>query len=205
MSPEGDLAMLKSELVLVYLMHSLLNKGRHVVLDNWYTSLQLAEYLLERNTLTTGTIRGNRVRLKMLPVKHWPRNNVLVTKFNDHRVVHVITTKYDGGFVEKTRHLRGGDIEMVKKKPTVIQRYNEQMGAVDIVDQLLEPYDLTRKSTAWFKKLGIHMVSRMVLNARIIYQILHRSLLSRIRNSPKWASKEANFLNRALVRPDLSP
>ena len=39
----------------------------------------------------------------------------------------------------------------------------------------MEPYDPTRKFTAWFKKLGIHMVSRMVLNARVIYQILHQS------------------------------
>lgn len=52
----------KSERVPVYLMieGDLLKKGRHVVLDNWYSSLSLAKYLLERDTLTTGTILDSR-------------------------------------------------------------------------------------------------------------------------------------------------
>lgn len=83
------------------------------------------------------------------------KKEILVVKYSDRKVVHVVTTKYKAGYVEHTRHLRGGKVEMVKK-PLPIQRYNEQMGAVHLVDQLLEPYDPSRKSFAWFKKLGLH-------------------------------------------------
>ena len=39
------------------------------------------------------------------------------------------------------------------------------MGAVDMCDQMLEPYASARKTLAWFKKLGLHMIDRMTLNA----------------------------------------
>ncbi|XP_050709301.1 piggyBac transposable element-derived protein 4-like [Eriocheir sinensis] len=174
-------ALSKSERVPVYLMLDLLNKGRHVVLDNWYSSLHLAEFLLERGTLTTGTIRPNRGVPPIMKNESLSRgqalfsrkDEILQVKFRDTKCVHVITTKYEAGFVERTRVLKGGKQEFIKK-PSPIQRYNEQMGAVDLVDQLLEPPDPTRKSYTWFKKLGLHMISRMLLNARTIYCNLHQ-------------------------------
>lgn len=44
------------------------------------------------------------------------------------------------------------------------------MGSVDHVDQLLQPYNPTRKSYTWFKKFGIHMASRMLLNGLVIHR-----------------------------------
>lgn len=40
----------------------------------------------------------------------------------------------------------------VSKKPLLIQWYNEKMGTVDLVDQLLEPTDPIRKSYTRLKK-----------------------------------------------------
>lgn len=37
-----------------------LNKGYHVVIDNFFTSIALAKYLFENATYLTGTIRSNR-------------------------------------------------------------------------------------------------------------------------------------------------
>ena len=170
----------KSERIPVYLMKSLLNQGRHVVLDNWYSSLNLTQYLLSKNTLTTGTIRPNRgvpqimtsQRLQASQAVFGRNDDILIVKYNDRKLVHLITSKYEAGYVEHTHHVRGRKREMVKK-PTPIQRYNEQMGSVDVVDQLLEPHDPTRKSFAWFKKLGMHMICRMMLNSRTVYQNLH--------------------------------
>ncbi|KAK4315056.1 hypothetical protein Pmani_013697 [Petrolisthes manimaculis] len=44
------------------------------------------------------------------------------------------------------------------------------MGSVDLADQLLEPYHYDRKSLAWFKKIGIHFLFRIALNAFIAYR-----------------------------------
>ena len=35
----------------------MLDESKEVIFDNWYLSLCLVEYLLSRNTYTTGTIR----------------------------------------------------------------------------------------------------------------------------------------------------
>ena len=55
------------------------------------------------------------------------------------------------------------------KLPLQIHQYNGTMGSVDKADQLLEPYSSGRKTLSWFKKLGMHFVDRMVLNAYIVY------------------------------------
>ena len=47
------------------------------------------------------------------------------------------------------------------------------MGSVDQADQLLKPYSSGRKSLAWFKKLGLHFIDRMLLNSFIIYKNQH--------------------------------
>lgn len=46
----------KSEVVVVNLMRDLLDKGCHVVTDNWNTSYCLNNYLLTRETLLTGVV-----------------------------------------------------------------------------------------------------------------------------------------------------
>ena len=52
------------ETVVLTLADSLLDKGRTVYVDNFYTSLPLAKELLKRKTLLCGTLRSNR---KYLP------------------------------------------------------------------------------------------------------------------------------------------
>ena len=47
------------------------------------------------------------------------------------------------------------------------------MGAVDLCDQLLQPYSAGRRSLAWFKKLGLHMIDRMVLNSYKLHMNTH--------------------------------
>ena len=52
---------LSSEKTVAWLMLPLLDKGYHLFVDNYYTSIPLANYLLQRSTLMTGTIRANRM------------------------------------------------------------------------------------------------------------------------------------------------
>ena len=47
-------------------MQKYLNKGHHLFIDNYYTSLSFAEYLMQNGTYVTGTIREHR---KHIPVK----------------------------------------------------------------------------------------------------------------------------------------
>ena len=61
---ESNQASLLTEKIPTTLMQQYLNKGHHLFIDNYYTSLPLAKFLLDNETYVTGTIRDNR--------KHFP-------------------------------------------------------------------------------------------------------------------------------------
>ena len=166
-----------SELVVAYLMKDVLNKGHHVVTDNWYTSLRLGNYLLTKDTTLTGVVRADRGPPKKLKdeklIRHTSsfarKGNVLAVKYQDKKEVNVITTRYTAGLVEKSKKYFD-NTRTFYFKPLHIDEYNNLMGSVDKADQLLEPYAFERKSLAWFKKLGIHFIFRMLLNSHLAYK-----------------------------------
>jgi len=174
-TPEGtDLSV--SERVVTYLMRDLLDLGYAVYTDNWYTSVRLAEYLLTRETLLTGTVRVNRgipslvqqERLNTGQTVFARKDNVLVVKYQDKREVHLVTTEHTAGLDEKTRFQSGGGQQMLMQ-PNVIRQYSKYMQGVDKTDQLMHSYDCTRKSYAWFKKLGLHFFQRALMNSHYVF------------------------------------
>lgn len=52
--------------VIVELCEDLLDQGRMIIADNWYTSIPLAEYLLTRKTDLCRTLRKNRKNIPLL-------------------------------------------------------------------------------------------------------------------------------------------
>lgn len=59
--PADARQMLSSEKVVVWLLLRLLGQGNRLYIDNYYTSVPLANYLLDKRTYVTGTIRSNRI------------------------------------------------------------------------------------------------------------------------------------------------
>ena len=56
-----------------------------------------------------------------------------------------------------------------KEKPVSVLDYNENMGGVDLKDQLLQPYILERKiMTKWYIKLFRRFQNVTILNCMII-------------------------------------
>ena len=83
-------------------------------------------------------------------------------------MVYCLTSYYNVGFIEISKNFFG-NVFARHMLPGPIHNYNLLMGSVDKTDQLLEPYSYDRKSLAWYKKLGIHFVFRMLLNALLLY------------------------------------
>ena len=174
-----------SEQVVVYLAKDVLGQGRHIIVDDWYASTRLASFLEAKKTLMTGTIRPNRGLPKEFIEENLERyasafirkENTLVVKWQDKKAVHVISTKYKAGLVEKDKTYFGG-VRKVFKKPCSIEKYNTYMGGVHMADHLLEPYEPSRKSHAWFKKLGLHLIMRLMLNSFLVYKNLVKSKLT---------------------------
>ena len=122
----------------------LLNEGRLIVADNWYSSIPLAKYLQQRNTEYCGTLRKNRSglpsQLKSTKIKKNDPKGVInsdgirVVKYKDQRDVYMISTFHGVDTEETGRSNRYGE---AISKPTVIMDYNRVKGGIDLSDQMI--------------------------------------------------------------------
>lgn len=177
---DGNLML--SQKIVIYLCEHLLNQGYHIFIDNYFCSTSLAQFLLKKDTLMTGTIRQGRGVPALLVNKDVPpktfecarKEDTLIAKFVDRKTsgkktVYIIDTS--GTAEEETHHrvLKGGVHDEVKR-PTVIPLYNLNMGGVDMKDSAIHHYDASRKSYRWFVKYGIHLFQMLHHNSWIIYR-----------------------------------
>ena len=105
-------------------MVNYLKVGHHLFTDNWYTGIELANFLFENKTYLTGTVRKN---LKFLPKKLFQIilkkgesvclqnfNGVSLLRFKDKRDVLMLTTFSDNSMMDKINDF----------KPRLISAYN---------------------------------------------------------------------------------
>ena len=143
--------------VLMGLMEQYLTTNRHVFADNYFTSVHLAEALLEENTYLCVTTRPNRrdfpntLGEKYLrqgaSVKWTNGNGVMLVKWHDKRDVCLIATDDNGKDAVKDVRRKGQLIEL--SVPHVVQRYNASMGGVDRLDQLRSYFPIGRSGRRW--------------------------------------------------------
>ncbi|CAK9816388.1 PiggyBac transposable element-derived protein 4 [Anthophora quadrimaculata] len=153
-------------------------QGHHMFTDRYYTSYILAEELRKQRCHLTGTIMTNR---KHLPCEirkpkfgnrstcAYRKGNTLVLAWKDKRIVTALTTWNNAGITPVRRTLRGG-IEVVIKKPNVIQNYIKFMSGVDRADQLASTYCFLRKSVKWWRKLFFWGLEICSINSYILYK-----------------------------------
>ena len=72
--------------LVVRLMKPILGKGHTLYTDNFYTSMALAKYLLEKNTYICGTLRANRRNLPKMAMNAQLKKGKLSSKQNKSKV-----------------------------------------------------------------------------------------------------------------------
>lgn len=163
------------------LSEPLLDCGRTMVTDNWYTSLSVAEQLLNRQTHLVGTLRKNRqgnprqvVQKKLKPGECIARENrkgITVLSWRDKRYVLMLSTKHSDSQVE-VRNRRG----QANTKPEMILAYNEGKSPVDQSDQMTAYQTPLRKSVKWYRKLAFEiLLNTAMVNAWLMYKEVKNS------------------------------
>lgn len=172
------------EKVVLYLVDDLINKGRTLVTDNWYTSLPLAQKMLKNNTHLLGTIRKNRKGLPKEVVKAKLKkgdilameneDGITISNWKDQRNILMLSTKHGNEMIEVPckRH-------QVKLKPAVILDYNKGKGSVDISDQMGAYSNPLRKSLKWFRKVAFELLlTTSMVNAFILHRLVTGEVIS---------------------------
>lgn len=164
----------KLHTLVLRLMEPFLDKGHHLIMDNYYNSVPLCNKLLQRKTHTTGTLRTNRkgnpkslISRKLKKGEHiWSRKGkVYVSKWKDKRDVICITTKFQPTMIDTVN-----SYGKQQRKPKEISEYNLNMSGVDRADQLTSYYSCPRKSVRWYKKVIFHLLDVTVVNSFLIFR-----------------------------------
>ena len=149
-------------------MEPYLDRGHTLTIDNWYTTLRLAKYLLHRLTKVIGTVRSDRNNFSkyILGDKEMQKGsavfekheNMLAMKYRGAKdktavkpkILHVISTKHSTRMVNTSKVYEQGNIV---RKPGAIVYYDTNIGGVDRMDQQSHGIQVLRKTYKWYQKI----------------------------------------------------
>lgn len=166
------------------MVSTLHNSGRNITMDNWFTSIPLAEDLLKKKLTIIGTVRKNKrevppsfVTTKNRPVFSsyfgFSRNKTLVSyKANKKKIVLLLSTMHQDKSIDLTT--------AEKKKPEIITAYNKTKGGVDTMDFMSENYTVARTSARWPLTIFYALLNIGGINSQIIYQANTNNKISRL-------------------------
>lgn len=160
------------------MVKELKGKGYHVYMDNFFTSVALAEALMVDQTFVIGTARSNRKKwpsnLKNLKVlqktmQRGDRKSVLLHDgkiecliWKDHTTVPLINTITDSAKHTTVKRTNKDGSRTDVTCPESIKRYNKHMGGVDLFDSRRETYSCSRKSKKWWLRFFYFLVDAAV-------------------------------------------
>jgi Transposase IS4 len=129
--------------VVLQLSEKYFDACRTLCTDNFYTSIDLAEKLLERDTHLIGTIRSNRKGLPTAVTKAKLKvgevtaahneKGIVVLKWKDKREVMVLSTKHDSSMTNSGKFNRKRELV---RKPNAVLDYNKAKLGIDLSDQM---------------------------------------------------------------------
>lgn len=140
-------------------------------MDNYYNSLNIAEFLLQNKIRVCGTIRANRLPKCLKTTSNIQKGesifkrkrDILLQIWKDKREVRMISTIHKFEMVDCIGKYK------TTRKPKCIVDYNLNMNGVDLTDRYLSYYSILRKTIKWPKKVVLYLVNCGLLNAFKIY------------------------------------
>ncbi|UYV82887.1 hypothetical protein LAZ67_22001238 [Cordylochernes scorpioides] len=152
-------------------------RGYHVVMDNFFTSVDLAKDLAGKQTYLTGTIQSNRrgypktlkrASLHVDEVIYMKSDMQLAAAYKEkakRKSINFLSTYCDA--VSETKP--GSSRDPHHLYPQVKTVYDKYMGGVDLSDMMMYCYMDERKGRKHHRKVVINIIHRALLNSYILY------------------------------------
>ncbi|XP_031635622.1 piggyBac transposable element-derived protein 4-like [Contarinia nasturtii] len=146
-------------------------------MDNFFTSVELAEALIELNTTLVGTIRSNKRQLpKQFTSLEAAKTRGLFSSafcFSGCCELTSYTAKTKKNVLLLSSAHATEEIDSKTGKPKVILDYNKYKGGVDTFDQMLRIFTCKRKSNRWPMILFFNMIDVAALAAFRLHEMIH--------------------------------
>lgn len=175
-------------MVVVALCNTIKQKPSIVYADNFFMSPELVVLLREEyGIFSLGTIRTNRLRgcQEFLPTDKemkkkkrgystqvvCNKNKLACVKWNDNKVVTLISSFVDSYPVEKIKRYTKEDKAKVDVDcPQLVKHYNRHMGGVDLADMLISLYRTPFKSRRWYTGIFAQLLDMCINNGWLLYR-----------------------------------
>nr|CAH7750575.1 unnamed protein product [Callosobruchus chinensis] len=160
------------EYFVIKLTENIHGSNRNITMDNWFTSVNLADILVKPPYRLTvlGTLRQNKREIppEMLHLKGREVGSSRFCFDQEKTLVSYKTKKKKSVLVLSTMH-EGAVVCPTTKKPEIILHYNQTKGGVDTFDQMCGHRSCSRKTRRWPLCVFYGMLNIACINSWIIY------------------------------------
>ncbi|XP_069823913.1 piggyBac transposable element-derived protein 4-like [Dendropsophus ebraccatus] len=179
------------------------SSGRNITMDNYFTNVELGNFLLQKHITLVGTIKANRREIPEA-LKH-NRQRALyesVFEFNNKATLVSYKAKKEKSVIllSTMHHNCSIDSNDRKLKPEIILYYNKTKGGVDKMDEMVGEYSCKRQTKRWPVVLFSNMLDVAALNSFIIYTENHPEFHARRKDRRRLFLKD---LCHELVMPHM--
>ncbi|XP_042171318.1 piggyBac transposable element-derived protein 4-like [Oncorhynchus tshawytscha] len=174
--------------------------GRNVTCDNFFTSYDLGQRLLERNLTMVGTVRKNKAELPPALLESRGRQ-VLSSRFAftpTATLVSYLAKRNKNVLLLSTLHTEGHISDRRDKKPALILDYNCNKGGVDNLDKVVGTYSCRRMTARWPLVVFHNILDVSSYNAFVIWREIKPDWMPGKRNKRRVFLEQ---LGKALVKP----
>lgn len=154
------------------LTESLHGSNRNITMDNWFTSVNLADQLLKApyKLIIVGTMRHNKreVPPEMINLRNREVGNSIFCYDREKTLVSYKTKRNKSVLLLSTMH-EGSTICPDTGKPDIILFYNKTKGMIDAFDQMCGSRSCSRKTRRWPVCMFYGMLNMACINSWIIF------------------------------------
>lgn len=163
------------------LMRSLVNKGYNITCDNFFTNVELAKCLQQKQTSIVGTLRQNSKGVPSEIISEKLQRHESSFYWND---LHMLLVKYQckpnkSVLVLSTMHCHPTVDTTAKRKPDMIHYYNHHKCGVDCADSMLRLYSSRCATRRWPVAVWENLLDIAVLNSWVCFKEASGSNVSR--------------------------
>ena len=155
------------------------DKPRTVTLDNWFSSVRLADKLAERNWRMTGTMRKSRRELPS-EIMEFKRKEEHVSRYlycNSNKIQKTLCT-----YVPKPGRVvvllstadHSASDHAATGKPLIVEAYNAFKGGVDMFNEIMKSRSCRRKTRRWPLRVLYFILDASAYNSFVLFRTVEK-------------------------------
>ncbi|XP_043475498.1 piggyBac transposable element-derived protein 4-like [Leptopilina heterotoma] len=141
---------------------------RNITCDNWFTSTEIFDKMLQNSITMVGSIRKTKGQIPQSLKSDAPLYSSKFL-FDETKTLVKYVPREDKFLLTMSTLHSLVEIEMDTEKPTIISFYDSTKGATEYFNKLCDEYTVARKTFRWPLRFWYGMMDQAVINALILH------------------------------------